>query len=84
MVQGVGAIFSQEAIRDGQIGGEPAKFYTALLSYMRDGQPVTLNLLFADAFHESDAYAFFAFSGGTRRARLGGSNALIGSLTFLK
>ncbi|MDQ2785463.1 MAG: hypothetical protein M3Y58_10745, partial [Chloroflexota bacterium] len=55
--QGVGATFSQEAIRDGQIGGEPAKFYTAILAYTRDGQPVTLNVLFADAFHGSDAYA---------------------------
>ncbi|MGI8687114.1 MAG: hypothetical protein ACR2M3_00905 [Thermomicrobiales bacterium] len=84
VAQGVGATFSQEATRDGQIGGEPAKFYTALLSFTRDGQPVTLNVLFADAFHGSDAYAFFAFSGGAQLARLGDINAMIGSLAFLK
>jgi len=84
VAQGVGATFSQEAIRDGQIGGEPAKFYTALLSFTRDGKPVTLNVLFAVAFHGSDAYAFFASSGGAQLARLGDITAMIGSLTFLK
>lgn len=82
--QGVGATFSQETTRDGQIGGEPAKFYTALLSFMRDGKPVTLNVLFAVAYHGSDAYAVLAFSGGAQLARLGDITAMIGSLTFLK
>jgi len=84
VAQGVGATFSQEAIRDGQIGGEPAKFYTALLSFTRDGQPTTLNALFAIAFHGGNAYAFFASSGGAQLARLGDITAMIGSLTFLK